>query len=74
MLDHIEMNFNNIKRVSNERIFTNHLFTLEVFNTLLTSTNTNFIRYVKSNKYLFKEGYVVQISDIITAVKIITPT
>ena len=43
MLDYIEMNLKNIKRVSNERIFTDHQFALQVFHALLTSTNTKLL-------------------------------
>ena len=43
MLDYIDMNLKNIKRVSNERIFTDHQCALEVFHALLTSTNTTLL-------------------------------
>eukprot|EP00957_Ditylum_brightwellii_P019550 1474829-Ditylum_brightwellii.AAC.1 len=56
MLDEMEMKFNHIQDVLQESFFTTKQFTIQVFRTLLTPTNQDFIQYIKGKKDPFDEG------------------
>eukprot|EP00957_Ditylum_brightwellii_P211198 15365880-Ditylum_brightwellii.AAC.1 len=68
MLDTMELKFCQIKDLSGETVFTMKQFTIQVFRTLLSTTNHAFKCYVKSKKYPFDEGNNVNVYSIIKSI------
>eukprot|EP00957_Ditylum_brightwellii_P199052 15173175-Ditylum_brightwellii.AAC.1 len=67
MLDEMEMKFNHIQDVLQESVFMTKQFTIQVFRSLLTLTNQDFIQYTKGKKDLFNEGRDVDVFDVINS-------
>eukprot|EP00957_Ditylum_brightwellii_P081835 6225487-Ditylum_brightwellii.AAC.1 len=65
MLGEMEMKFNQIQDVWQESVFTTKQFTIQVYQALLTSTNQDFLQYIKGKKDPFDEGKDVNIFDVI---------
>eukprot|EP00957_Ditylum_brightwellii_P104052 7927349-Ditylum_brightwellii.AAC.1 len=56
MLDEMEMKFNQIQDVLQELVFTTKQFTIQVFQSLFTSTNQDFLEYIKGKRIHLMRG------------------
>eukprot|EP00957_Ditylum_brightwellii_P014961 1127806-Ditylum_brightwellii.AAC.1 len=65
LMEEMELNFNKIVAVSQEKVFTVHNFTHHIFRALCTTSNPEFLHYIKAKKHPFDKGKVIVTNDLL---------
>eukprot|EP00957_Ditylum_brightwellii_P063918 4849340-Ditylum_brightwellii.AAC.1 len=63
LVQEMELNYNQIMAVSQEKALTEHNFTCNIFRALCTASNLEFLHYIKAKKDPFDKGKAIVMSD-----------
>eukprot|EP00957_Ditylum_brightwellii_P109505 8351440-Ditylum_brightwellii.AAC.1 len=67
--EEMELNFNKIVAVSQEKVFTEHNFTRHIFRALCTASNLDCLHYIKAKKNLFNKGKAIVMSVLMADIR-----
>eukprot|EP00957_Ditylum_brightwellii_P208593 15358156-Ditylum_brightwellii.AAC.2 len=60
----MELNYNKIMAITQEKVFTEHNFTYHIVRALCTASNPDFLHYIKAKKDTFNKGKAIIVSNL----------
>eukprot|EP00957_Ditylum_brightwellii_P073835 5610442-Ditylum_brightwellii.AAC.1 len=69
LTEEMKLNYNQIVAVSQEKFFTKHNFTRNIFRAQCTASNPDFLHYIKAKKDLFDKGKAIVVNNLMADIR-----